>query len=78
MNLDIAKETIQGTAFQTLTQKYQIPSVVALYPGELGSTVQVEIISKAAYDSGAMISGFPSGVSVKNSGRSVMTYATDR
>lgn len=74
LNLDIAKETIQGTAFQTLTQKYQIPSVVALYPGELGSTVQVEIISKAAYDSGAMISGYPSGVSVKNSGRSVMTY----
>lgn len=74
LNLDIAKETIQGTAFQTLTQKYQIPSVVALYPGELGSTVRVEIISKAAYDSGAMISGFPSGVSVKNSGRSVMTY----
>lgn len=74
LNLDIAKETIQGTAFQTLTQKYHIPSVVALYPGELGSTVQVEIISKAAYDSGAMISGFPSGVSVKNSGRSVMTY----
>lgn len=74
LNLDIAKETIQGTSFQTLTQKYQIPSVVALYPGELGSTVQVEIISKAAYDSGAMISGFPSGASVKNSGRSVMTY----
>ncbi|QVW27328.1 tail sheath protein [Cronobacter phage JC03] len=74
LNLDIAKETIQGTAFQTLTQKYQLPSVVALYPGELGSTVQVEIISKAAYDSGAMISGYPSGVSVKNSGRSVMTY----
>nr|DAG32998.1 MAG TPA: tail sheath protein [Caudoviricetes sp.] len=74
LNLDIAKETIQGTAFQALTQKYQIPSVVALYPGELGSTVQVEIISKAAYDSGAMISGFPSGISVKNSGRSVMTY----
>lgn len=74
LNLDIAKETIQGTAFQTLAQKYQIPSVVALYPGELGSTVQVEIISKAAYDTGAMISGFPSGVSVKNSGRSVMTY----
>ena len=47
---------------------------MALYPGELGSTVQVEIISKAAYDSGAMISGFPSGASVKNSGRSVMTY----
>ncbi|UES35581.1 tail sheath protein [Citrobacter phage KKP_3664] len=74
LNLDIAKETIQGNAFQTLAQKYQIPSVVALYPGELGSTVQVEIISKAAYDTGAMISGFPSGVSVKNSGRSVMTY----
>lgn len=74
LNLDIAKETIQGTSFQTLTQKYQLPSVVALYPGELGSTVQVEIISKAAYDSGAMISGYPSGVSVKNSGCSVMTY----
>lgn len=74
LNLDIAKETIQGTTFQTLTQKYQIPSVVALYPGELGSTVQVEIISKAAYDSGATISGYPSGASVKNSGKSVMTY----
>lgn len=74
LNLDIAKETIQGTAFQTLTQKYQLPSVVALYPGELGSTVQVEIISKSAYESGAMISGYPSGISVKNSGRSVLTY----
>lgn len=74
LNLDIAKETIQATAFQTLTQKYQIPSVVALYPGELGSTVQVEIISKAAYESGAMITAYPSGESVKNSGRSVMTY----
>ncbi|MFC4221795.1 phage tail sheath subtilisin-like domain-containing protein [Flagellimonas marina] len=74
LNLDIAKETIQATAFQALTQKYQIPSVVALYAGELGSTVQVEIISKAAYESGAMITAYPSGSSVKNSGRSVMTY----
>lgn len=74
LNLDIAKETIQATAFQALTQKYQIPSVVALYAGELGSTVQVEIISKAAYESGAMIAAYPSGSSVKNSGRSVMTY----
>lgn len=74
LNLDIAKETIQGSAFQTLNAKYQLPSVVALYPGELGSNVQVEIISKAAYDAGSMISGYPSGISVKNSGRSVMTY----
>lgn len=74
LNLDTAKETIQATAFQTLCATYQIPSVVALYPGELGSNVQVEIISKTAYDTGAQITGYPSGATVKNSGRSVLTY----
>lgn len=74
MNLDIAKDTIQSTAFQALSAKYQIPSLVALYPGELGSTVQVEIISKTAFESGASVTSFPSGTKVKNSGRSVMTY----
>lgn len=74
LNLDIAKETIQSTQFMTLCDKYQVPAIVALYPGELGSTVQVEIISKAAYDSGSLVSSFPSGQKVKNSGRSVLTY----
>ncbi|QDH49013.1 tail sheath protein [Pantoea phage Phynn] len=73
-NLDLAKDTIQSTAFQALSAKYQLPSVVALYPGELGSTVQVEIISKADYESGAIINAYPSGVKTKNSGRSVLAY----
>ncbi|UQJ95016.1 tail sheath protein [Klebsiella phage CPRSA] len=68
LNLDTAKETIQATAFQELCTKYQLPSVIAIYPGEMGSTVTVEILSKAAYDSSAVIKSYPSGKSGKNSG----------
>ncbi|UQJ95499.1 tail sheath protein [Klebsiella phage CPRSB] len=75
LNLDTAqKETIQATAFQELCTKYQLPSVIAIYPGEMGSTVTVEILSKAAYDSSAVIKSYPSGKSGKNSGRSSMNF----
>jgi len=78
LNLDIAKETIQGTQFMTLTQKYSLPALVALYPGELGSTVQVEVVSKAAYESGSVITAYPSGTQAKNSGRSVLAYGPQK
>lgn len=74
LNLDIAKETIQSSQFMALTQKYGLPAIVALYPGELGSTVQVEVVSKAAYESGAVVTSYPSGTQNKNSGRSVLAY----
>lgn len=74
LNLDTAKETIQATDFQELCTKYQLPSVIAIYPGEMGSTVTVEILSKAAYDSSAVIKSYPSGKSGKNSGRSSMNF----
>lgn len=74
LNLDIAKETIQSTAYLAKCATYQIPAMAAIYCGELGSTVQVEIISKEAYDKNSKIKASPSGNEVQNSGRSVLAY----
>lgn len=74
LNLDIAKDTIQSTAFMALCAKYQIPAVVAIYPGELGSTVKVEIISRAAFNNGSDVYSYPSGSKIKNTGKSVLNY----
>ena len=74
LNLDIAKETIQSEHYMGLCAKYQLPALAAIYAGELGSTVQVEIISRAAFNSGADIQAYPSGKKGKNSGRAVMAY----
>ena len=74
LNLDIANETIKETAYLAQCAKYQIPVMAAIYCGELGSTVQVEIISKEAYDKNSKIKATPSGKEVQNSGRSVLAY----
>ncbi|QPI17866.1 tail sheath protein [Pectobacterium phage POP12] len=74
LNLDTAQETIQATEFMALSEKYRIPAIVAIYPGEIGSSIQVEIVSKATYDANASIKAFPSGKSVQSSGRSVLAY----
>lgn len=80
LNLDLAKETITAAdvgntpSFMTMCKNYQLPAVAAIYAGELGSTVQVEIISRTAFNTGADITARPSGKKTKNSGKSVMTY----
>lgn len=50
-----AATKINSVDFQALLAKYSVPGVVAIYPGEIGSTIEVEIVSKASYAKGASL-----------------------
>ena len=68
-------ETINGTAFQESVKKYRIPAVVALYPGEIGDTIEVEIVSKTAYDEASKpLTIYPSGGSRASSVKAIFNY----
>ena len=71
-----SEEAITSLEFQASLQKYAMPGVVALYPGEIGSTLEVEIVSKAAYDAGAskMLDIYPGGGSRASVARAVFNY----
>ncbi|ADR32556.1 tail sheath protein [Escherichia phage vB_EcoM_VR7] len=71
-----SEEAITSLEFQASLQKYAMPGVVALYPGEIGSTLEVEIVSKAAYDVGAskMLDIYPNGGSRASVARAVFNY----
>ena len=71
-----SEEAITSLEFQTSLQKYAMPGVVALYPGEIGSTLEVEIVSKAAYDAGTskMLDIYPNGGSRASVARAVFNY----
>ncbi|AJD81978.1 tail sheath protein [Yersinia phage vB_YenM_TG1] len=71
-----ADEVITGTAFQALLAKYAMPGFVAVYPGELGSSLELEIVSKAKYDATtvAELSIFPTGGTRVSSAKAVFPY----
>lgn len=71
-----SEEAITSLEFQASLKKYAMPGVVALYPGEIGSTLEVEIVSKAAYDAGAskMLDIYPNGGSRASVARAVFNY----
>lgn len=71
-----SEEVITSLEFQASLQKYAMPGVVALYPGEIGSTLEVEIVSKAAYDAGASktLDIYPNGGSRASVARAVFNY----
>lgn len=71
-----SEEAITSLEFQASLKKYAMPGVVALYPGEIGSTLEVEIVSKAAYDAGTskMLDIYPNGGSRASVARAVFNY----
>ncbi|ANA49506.1 tail sheath [Salmonella phage vB_SnwM_CGG4-1] len=71
-----AYEAIRNTIFQDSLKKYGMPGVVALYPGEIGSQLEIEIVSKAAYEKGAAteLSIYPTGGSRVTTARAVFGY----
>ena len=71
-----SQEAITSLEFQASLQKYAMPGVVALYPGEIGSTLEVEIVSKDAYDAGASktLDIYPGGGSRASVARAVFNY----
>ncbi|WKW87846.1 hypothetical protein pzkkv8_4 [Klebsiella phage pzk-kv8] len=73
---ETADEKITNTTFQTALSKYGMPGVVAVYPGEIGSTLEVEIVSKATYDANAvsLLDMYPSGGTRASTAKSVFGY----
>ncbi|QOI66664.1 tail sheath [Erwinia phage FBB1] len=73
---ETAAQKMTSTSFQALLKKYAVPGVVAIYPGEIGSTIDVEIVSKADYAKGASLSLsiMPNGGSRTSTARAVFGY----
>lgn len=71
-----SEEAITSLEFQASLKKFAMPGVVALYPGEIGSTLEVEIVSKGAYDVGSskMLDIYPGGGSRASIAKAVFNY----
>lgn len=63
------------TEFQESLKKYKMPGVVAIYPGELGSQLEIEIVSKAAFDKNEMLTVYPAGGKRASTAKAVFGYA---
>lgn len=75
-NAEEAIGVINGSEFQKQIKKFSVPSIVALYPGEIGNTIEIEVISKEAYDAGTAkaLNIFPNGGTRTSSGKAVFSY----
>lgn len=73
---ETAEEAVEAVDFQTSLKKYGMPGVVALYPGELGSQLELEIVSKTAYEQGAasQLQVYPAGGTRTSTARAVFGY----
>lgn len=73
---ETAKEQIDSVAFQALIKKYNVPAVVAIYPGELGDNIEVEIVSKTEFDKirPGPLNIIPAGGSRNMSARAILQY----
>ncbi len=71
-----SEEAITSLEFQASLKQFGMPGVVALYPGEIGSTLEVEIVSKAAYDVGSskMLDIYPGGGTRASIAKAVFNY----
>lgn len=75
-NAEEAIGVINGSGFQEQIKKFNVPAIVALYPGEIGNTIEIEVISKEAYDAGTAkaLNIFPNGGTRTSSGKAVFSY----
>lgn len=73
-NSEEAPDVMTSTEVLANFAKYGMPLISAVYPGEIGSTVEVEIISKTAFQSGAAQPIYPFGGTRTSNARSVIQY----
>ncbi|MGR2462303.1 phage tail sheath subtilisin-like domain-containing protein, partial [Salmonella enterica] len=73
-NSEEAPDVMTSTKVLANFAKYGMPLISAVYPGEIGSTVEVEIISKTAFQSGAAQPIYPFGGTRTSNARSVIQY----
>ena len=73
---ETADEAMTAVPFQTSLKQFGMPGVVALYPGEIGTQLEIEIVSKSSYDLGAgqELSMFPQGGTRVSTARAVFGY----
>lgn len=73
---ETAVDQITAVSFQEAIKKFKVPGVVALYPGELGDSLQVEIVSKETFDKlrPQPLDVIPSGGTQPVTARALMQY----
>lgn len=73
---ETSKEAMTATDFQASVTKLGLPAIAALYPGELGSQLELEIVSKETYEqgAGAQLTIFPAGGNRTSTARAVFGY----
>lgn len=67
-------EDITNEEFQTLMKKYSMPSLVAVYPGERGSNIEVEVVSYDSYQKNGTVKVFPDGTERASTARQIFQY----
>jgi len=74
--IENAEAAMTAVDFQANLEKYGIPGVVALYPGELGDKIEIEIVSKADYAKGAsaLLPIYPGGGTRASTAKAVFGY----
>lgn len=77
---DTSAEKLNSVQFQEKIQKLDLPGVVALYPGEIGDQIEVEIVSYEAYQQGAnkQLTVYPNGGSRASSAKAVFGYGPQK
>lgn len=73
-NVDLADDVLSGTTVKEAYDKFTMPVIAAIYPGELGDTIEVEVVSRKAYMTSAPQTIYPYGGTRKNTARSIMPY----
>ena len=73
---ETATEQMTSVEFQAALKTYGMPGVAALYPGELGSQLELEIVSKAGFEQGAatQLPIYPAGGTRVSTARAVFGY----
>ncbi|MGQ3469368.1 hypothetical protein, partial [Xanthomonas campestris] len=71
---ETAHEEMTKTEFQTALAQYKMPGIAAAYPGELGNQLEIEIVSKAAFDKGVQLTIYPSGGQRASTATAVFGY----
>lgn len=71
-----ALSEITSLEFQEQLAKYGMPGIVALYPGEIGSTIEVEVVSYADYAKGNALdlTIYPTGGTRASVAKAVFNY----
>lgn len=71
---ETSASVITSTQFQNAIKKYNLPGVVALYPGERGDLLELEIVSRQAFADNSMLTIYPAGGTRSSVAKAVFGY----